>query len=93
MTAPAAQKKRIMPVPIVAPTVWPALAASPADDGPPLIMVQYLNSQAAISPLNPRKTRRNTQPKKPARRLLIVHAICPHSGKAFVKPATSRARM
>jgi len=28
-----------------------------------------------------------------ARRLPIVHAICPHSGKAFVKPATSRARM
>jgi hypothetical protein len=22
-----------------------------------------------------------------AQRLLIVHAICPHSGKAFVKPA------
>src|SRR5215470_11726418 len=28
-----------------------------------------------------------------ARRFLIVHAICPHSGKAFVKPATSRAKM
>jgi hypothetical protein len=28
-----------------------------------------------------------SRPALAAQRLLIVHAICPHSGKAFVKPA------